>query len=513
MLPDYLTLNARWHHDKPAMTCAGESLSWAELDVETNRVANALLAMGLKHGERVGLVMSNSLEMAVIMLAVGKAGGVVAPINLTVPDEALLAMLADASAAAVFVSASQCARLEGKLPGALARNAVVVGDDLPGWIGYRDMVSAASSDNPGVTIRPEDWIHVVYSSGTTGLPKGIVHTHGNRIGWTYDLATQFRFHQEAQILLSIGLFSNFSWAILQMAVMLGASVVIEPAFSPRGFLEAVQTMRITHCVMVPVQYQMILQDPEQATYDLSSLQSLVCGGSPLHEDLLKAILARFDCAFFELYGTTEGTMTAISRTEKERFPASVGRPFQGSDIKVIDAEGHELGDGEPGELVTFSPFLMEGYLNRPDANREAEWHAPDGRVWLRTGDVGKRDENGMLTILDRIKDMIVSGAQNIFPADIETVLNAHADVAFGTVIGVAHPKWGETPLAVVTLAESAAGDTGAIVEWVNQRLGKRQRIAGLVIDADIPRNPNGKVLKRLLRDRYADFIKGAADGA
>ena len=512
MLPDYIALNARWHHDKPAIIAGERRRSWAELDAATNRVANALIGMGLGHGDRVGLVMENSIEMVEILLGVLKAGMVIAPINLTVPDEAVIRMLEDASARAVFASAGQADRLDGRLPDALAANAVIVGDERPGWRAHARLMAEAPAENPGVIIDPDDWLHVMYSSGTTGLPKGIVHTHGNRMRWVYDLSVHYRYHPDARVLISVGLFSNFSWAPLQVAVMLGATLVMLDAFSPRGFLEAVQTHRVTHAAMVPVQYQLILADPEQARYDLSSLESLICGGSALHEDLQKAMFARFPCGFFEMYGTTEGAMTVISPWEKKLHPGAVGRPFQGGDIRIIDREGNELPSGEAGEIVTITAHLMEGYLNRPEANSEAIWKGPDGRNWLRTGDVGLIDENGLLHVLDRIKDMIVSGAQNIFPADIEAVMSQHPDVVFATVIGVAHPKWGETPLAIVTPREGAGAGEEDITAWTNERVGKRQRIAGTVFTDDIPRNPNGKVLKRFLRERYGDYVTGGANG-
>ncbi len=512
MLPGYIALNARWHRDKPAIIAGERTRTWGEIEAATNRVANALIGMGLAHGDRVGLVMANSIEMIEIMLGVLKAGMVIAPINLTVPDEAMIRMLEDASARAVFVSAEQCERLEGRLGGQMGANAVIVGGERSGWIAYESLIEPASADNPGIAIDPDDWLHVMYSSGTTGLPKGIVHTHGNRMRWVYDLSLHYRYHPDARILISVGLFSNFSWAPLQVAVMLGATVVMMNEFTPRGFLETVQKHRVTHAAMVPVQYQLILADPEQENYDLSSLESLICGGSPLHADLQKAMFARFPCGFFEMYGTTEGAMTVISPWEKKLHPDAVGRPFQGGDIRIIDRDGKELPPGEAGEIVTMTAHLMEGYLNRPKANAEAVWKGPDGRNWLRTGDVGLIDENGLLHVLDRIKDMIVSGAQNIFPADIEAVVNQHPDVIFATVIGVAHPKWGETPLAIVTPRAEGEADEETITAWTNERVGKRQRIVGTVFTDDIPRNPNGKVLKRFLRERYGDYVTGRGNG-
>jgi len=508
LLPEIVALHARWRGDQSALICGDQARSWAELDATANRVANALLAGGFGRGDCVALVMGNSAETVEASLGIMKSGCVSAPINLTINDAAIETMLEDASAKVVIATSDQCARLApilAKRPDLLA---VAVGEAPPGWQAYDQWVAAAPATPPAVQIAPDDWFNIIYSSGTTGLPKGIVHTHQGRLDWAYDLALALRYHEKAVVLCTFGLYSNFSWGLMCMAFLCGAKLVILPAFAPKGFLEVVEEHKITHTAMVPIQYQMILDHPDCAAADLSSMQSLLSAGASLHSDLKARLFERFDCGVFELYGMTEGIITTISPEDTRTRLASVGRPVQGSDIRIIDAQGHVLGPDQPGEIVGYGPHLMPGYLNRPDANAEVVWEDETGRKWLRTGDIGTVDGEGFLYIIDRIKDMILSGGQNIYPGDIEAVLLTHPDVSQGTVIGVAHPKWNETPLAVVIAREGAAADAEGLTAWVNERVGKRQRICGVVFTDTIPRNPNGKVLKLILREKHGDFLAG-----
>jgi acyl-CoA synthetase (AMP-forming)/AMP-acid ligase II len=254
--------------------------------------------------------------------------------------------------------------------------------------------------------------------------------------------------------------------------------------------------------MVPVQLERLLASNNLDRFDTNSLESLMCCGSPLDPELKLATLERLTPKLMELYGLTEGLITVQAPEDAARFPASVGRPSPGQDIRILDDDDKPLPAGEAGEIVGLGRLMMSGYHERNSASEAATWLDNDGRRWLRTGDIGYVDEHGNLFIVDRKKDMILSGGQNVYPADIEAVMRAHPDVADVAVIGVRSQDWGETPLAVVVSASDL--DEQDLVDWTNARVGKQQRIRGIRQVNDLPRNPNGKILKRELRQQFAE---------
>jgi acyl-CoA synthetase (AMP-forming)/AMP-acid ligase II len=258
--------------------------------------------------------------------------------------------------------------------------------------------------------------------------------------------------------------------------------------------------------MVPLQYQKLLECPDFDNYDLSSLDAAMCCGSPLAAGLKRELAERWPGDFIELYGLTEGLVTILSPEDLLTKTESVGQPCPGQRIEILGSNDEVLPVGEAGEIVGQCRFLMAGYHANDAADEEGTWLHPSGERWLRTGDIGRLDEDGFLYLVDRKKDMIISGGQNIYPADIEASIIEHDAVSQVAVVGVPHAKWGETPLAVVVPAEGAAIDAAELAAWANGRLGKQQRVAGAVFVDELPRNPNGKILKRELRKQFADAL-------
>jgi acyl-CoA synthetase (AMP-forming)/AMP-acid ligase II len=284
----------------------------------------------------------------------------------------------------------------------------------------------------------------------------------------------------------------------------GGTLHVHRHFDARLFLDTVQRERITHTAMVPVQYQRVVETMRDGRWDVSSMQAMMSCGSPLHATLRQEIFERFPCGIIELYGLTEGVITTLEPEDAPGRWTSVGRPLIGTDIRIVDEDGRELPAGEAGEIVSRGRITMPGYFNRDEATAEATWTDETGFRWLRTGDVGRVDEQGFLYIVDRKKDMILSGGQNIYPADIEAVMRTHPVVADIAVIGVPSERWGETPLAVVVPSPGAMPTApDELVAWTNERVGRQQRISAVVYVEDLPRNPNGKILKRELRRTLA----------
>jgi acyl-CoA synthetase (AMP-forming)/AMP-acid ligase II len=501
LLHDFVRLNARWYPAKTAVVDEDTTLTWDALDRRSNAVANGLRALGVSGGDSVAILMENCVEYVEMLYGIWKAGAVTVPLNLAVADSGLVTMLRDATVRVLFCSrtlrdriAARLGELEALLPG----GSIVHSGETGAYVRWRD---AQPDTRPDVRIRDDDPCNIIYSSGTTSLPKGIKHVHRRRLQSIYELALGHRYHYGAVSICPIGLYSNVAWASLLCALIVGGTCVIRRTFDPAEWIDDVARHRVTHAMMVPIMFQRILDAPNFRPAAVQSLQAVISGGAPLFEVLKRRVIEGFSCAVIELYGLTEGFMTMLQPEEAEGRLASVGKPVRGNDYILLDDADRAVPWGGTGEICVRSVHWMIEYHNRPDATRDAMYFDPDGVQWLRTGDIGRTDGDGYLYIVDRKKDMILSGGQNIYPADIEAVMTAHPQVAEVGVIGVPDERWGETPVAVVVLRESGGepGVADSIREWTNQRVGRQQRIREVRIVESLPRNPNGKILKRELR--------------
>ena len=504
-LPDLWATHARFHGDKAAVVCGARRESWRELNAGFNRVANRLRSAGIGRGDKVAVLMSNSIEMLHVMFGIVKAGACVVPVSTLLTPEQVAALLDDSDSVGLFASSStrstalaaltRCPRIRADLR-------VSLGFDDAGWVPLEHWLAGSAEQDPPVRYAMDDEFNIIYSSGTTGTPKGILQTHRARQHWSYSNAIEMRFDDRAVALVTTSLYSNGTWFMVLPPLFAGATIVIMEQFSPAGFLEIVQRERVTHTFMVPTQFITILASPDLDRHDLSSLRVMVSAGSPLRDDTKAEVLRRMGRGLFELYGFTEGFASMIKPEDVARKRSSVGKPVIGFDVRVLDDAGNVLPWGAVGEIAGYGGGLMRGYYKNEAATAEAIWQDERGRTFFRSGDIGRIDDEGFLYILDRKKDMIISGGFNVFPRDIEAVVAEHPDVLDVTVIGVPHQKWGETPLAFVIPRPGAVPDAAAIRDWANARLARPQRLQAVEVRSEFPRNALGKVLKRILRDPY-----------
>jgi acyl-CoA synthetase (AMP-forming)/AMP-acid ligase II len=508
LLPDVIAQHGKWQGERIALIEGERRLTWCEFARDTARVANGLGELGLSSQDRVAVLMDNSLEMAVLLFGTLRSGCVVVPLNVSISDAAVAAMIEDSGARAVFASGRHCARIDELRPRFEAVSRVVcVGLDYAGprWIDFHDLL-AAQPQTLDRHIDPEHVCNIIYSSGTTGVPKGIVHTHRCRMNWAFDLALALRYQSDCVTLCSLGLFSNITWVAMLTTILVGGTMVVMAAFDAVAAVELIERERITHGTFVPVQLERLLAVSGLDRFRLDSLDTIMCCGSLLPLAVKQAVPRRFGCDLIELYGLTEGLCTILSPEDFARKVESVGKPFLGTDVRIIGDDDQEVPRDAIGEVVGLSRLLMAGYHGRDEASAEATWTDSLGRRWLRTGDLGRLDDEGFLYIVDRKKDMILSGGQNIFPADIEVLIREHPDVDDVAVVSARSRKWGETPVAVVVPKPGSELTKQMLIDWTNARVGKQQRISDVIWRASLPRNPNGKILKRELRQELAGFI-------
>jgi len=477
----------------------GESvLSYAELDTLADRVAASFQRDGLGPGDAIAICALTSTRYVAVFLGALRAGVAVAPLAPSVTPESMASMRADAQARWLFVDAAALAVLTGQSDSAdcIALDAAAPGLAFDAWL------LPADAHPETVRVPPEAPFNIIYSSGTTGVPKGIVQSHDMR--WAHVArSANYGYGPESVALLATPLYSNTTLVALFPTLAFGGTLVLSPKFDTAQYLELAERHRMTHTMLVPVQYQRIMDLPQFGTYDLSATRFKFCTSAPFPAVLKAEVLRRWPGGLIEFYGTTEGGGTCIlAAHENPDILDTVRRPAPGHDIRLIDDAGRELSPGAIGEVVGRSAGMMTGYHRQPDKTREAEWFDASGKRYIRTGDVGRFDADGFLRLLDRKKDMVISGGFNIYPSDLEAVLRDHPDVVDAAVVGVPSRKWGETPIAFVVARRGSVATDSDVLRWVNEHVGKTQRLARLQFVDELPRSAIGKVLKRELRERH-----------
>lgn len=486
-----LRRHAAERQTEPALIVGDRSFDWATLDALADRCAAALQRDAIAPREAIAVCAATSIAYVVVFLGALRAGIAVAPLAPGSTPDGLARMLADAQARRVFVDASTVGAFEG---------AAVPQTRLDA--GFDDWLAPGGGRAAEVEVQPDWPFNIIYSSGTTGEPKGIVQPHAMR--WAHvQRGAAHGYGPGAVTLLATPLYSNTTLVVFFPAIAYGSTVVLMPKFDAPAYLELAQRHRATHTMLVPVQYQRLMAVPDFERFALGAFRMKFCTSAPFPAALKAEVLRRWPGGLIEFYGMTEGGGTCI--LEAHRHPDklhTVGRPVEGHDIRLVDDAGRELLPGEVGEVVGHSPGMMSGYHDRPELTRAAEWFDACGKRFIRTGDVGRFDADGFLILLDRKKDMIISGGFNIYPSDLEAELRGHPAVADAAVVGVPSARWGETPVAFVVVRPGHAVTGEQLRDWLNARVGKTQRVADVTLLDELPRSAIGKVLKRALREHH-----------
>ena len=495
-IPDLIREHARSLPQKLALAQGDERIDYAALDALMDRVAAALQRDGLQPGDAIAICAHSAPRYAVVFLGALRAGVAVAPLAPSVTAEQFASMLRDAQAKLLFADAAAPPLLPGVTVRTIALNSTPGAQSLDDWLAPPGAVSRP------VVLQPSMHFNIIYSSGTTGTPKGIVQPHGMR--WAHVMrGAAYGYGPDTVTLLSTPLYSNTTLVVFFPTLAFGGAVHLMAKFDAAGYLKLAEALRVTHTMLVPVQYQRLMALPDFDAHDLKSFKMKFCTSAPFNAALKADVLKRWPGGLVEFYGMTEGGGSCILNAHEHPDKLhTVGQPAVGSDVRLIDEQGREVAPGDAGEVVGRSAGMMSGYHGQPEKTREVEWFDAEGRRYIRTGDIGRFDADGFLILFDRRKDMIISGGFNIYPSDLEGVLRGHAAVADVAVVGVPSAEWGETPVAYAVLQPGRSASEAELRDWCNARVGKTQRLHAVHLIDELPRSHIGKVLKRELRERH-----------
>ena len=480
----------------------GRRFTYAQLDARANRIANVLRQKGVRKGDRVALLLMNGVEYIEAYFGAAKIGAVTVPLNWRlVPDE--LEFIIGDSGAVVLIWGEEFDEAASALQprGLPVKQWIRLGEraGLPGWAGdYDELCGNASADEPPIEGDSEDLLFIMYTSGTTGLPKGAVHTNGT-MAWaslTINMTADMRYRD--RYLQMLPLFHVGALTPATAAIHRGGSLIVMRTFDPSTVFQVIEREQITTGLAVPAMLNFMLQVPGQAEADTSSVRWFMSGAAPVPVSLIETY-AKLGIEIHQVYGLTEtcGPACLISPEEAIAKAGSTGPAFFHTDVRVVDDKGREVEPGEIGEVIIRGPHIMKGYWNNKEATAEA---IRDG--WLYSGDLATIDKEGFVYIQDRKKDMIISGGENIYPAEIENVLQGHPGIVEAAVIGQPSEKWGESPAAIVVVSADAPPTVDEILEYCRGKLARFKLPRVVEFTDEIPRNPTGKILKRILRERF-----------
>ena len=508
-LPHALRHFAQRRPDAVAYAFEGRLTTYLELDRQSDSVAQALAAAGVGPGERIGYIGKNCDHYFELLLGAAKMGAVMAPASWRLAPPEVGYIVGHSDAALLFVgpeSADLVRKLLPTLP--LVREVIAMEGGQPDWRAYADWRDAHAPTPPVHQPAAHDVVLQLYTSGTTGRPKGAMLTHRNLTAGTEasereDVAwSRWTDDDVSLVAMPVAHIGGSGWGL--RSLLAGAKGVVARDFDPGAVLDFFEHERISKLFLVPAAMQFVLRDARARSIDYSRLKTLLYGAAPIPAALLREGIEVFGCGFAQQYGMTETTGTVVALPPEDHTTDDVprmraaGKPLPGVEVVVVDWEGRRLPPDEVGELMIRSPQNMAGYWKQPDETARTI----DADGWLRTGDAGFLDAEGYVYIHDRVKDMIISGGENVYPAEVESAIYGHPQVADVAVIGVPDEKWGEAVKAIVVPRPGQAPDRDSIVAWARERLAGYKIPKSIEFVDALPRNPSGKLLRRKLREPY-----------
>jgi len=512
---DFLNIATAICPDRAAIVFAGKRWTYAETTERANRLAHALIGLGLKRGDRIGILQVNCNHYVEAYFAAAKLGAIFVPLNFRAKADELQYMIGNAEAKILLVGTRYVEILDTLLPQLpTVTTCIALEDKHRGMPSYEDLLTTSSPDEVTTETGDEDITLLMYTAGTTGRPKGVPLTHNGFVSYVLDNVEPASPEIEEKNLLTVPLYHVAGIQAVLAAVYGGRTLVMMRQFEVTEWMETVQKEKATRAMLVPTMLKRIIDDPEFSTYDLTSLKVITYGAAPMPVEVIKKAIEVMPWAkFINAFGQTETASTiaalgpddhVIEGTEEERekklkrLTSSIGRPLPDVEVKIVGEDGNPLPPETVGEILVKGPRVMTGYWG--DEEKTAQVITPDG--WLRTGDMGWLDEEGYIYLAGRGDDMIIRGGENISPEEVEDVLHSHPTIEEAAVIGVPDPEWGQEPRALVVLKQGETTTPEEIIEFCRTRLAGFKRPRSVIFVDTLPRNQMGKVLKKELRERY-----------
>lgn len=509
VLGDLIRRNAKKFPEKDGVVFEDKRLSFKELFDRVNRLAHALIRVGVRPGDRVAILNYNEPRYVESLFAIWKVGAIAVPLNHLFKGRELEFLINDC-AAKILILGEDYGRLIDSIRSQLrsVEKYICIGSGRQEMESYENLIALGSSAEPQLNLTETDLASIVYTSGTTGRPKGVMLSHKNHLADARNTVIEISLRPQHSILNLLPFYHTGGICIMLRHYYIGNTQVLMRAFDPQKTLETLEKEKISHVFLVPTVVTAVLQVPGIEKYDLRNLQMILYGAASIPVEVLRQALKVFKCEFFQIFGQTEAgpCMTVLrpedhhveGRPEKVKKLASAGRALVNYEVRVVDDTGNDVKIGDVGEVIGRGENNMMGYWDRPEETAQALRGG-----WLYTGDLAKIDEDGFIYIVDRKKDLIRSGGEFIAPREVEEVLYTHPAILEAAVIGVPHPTWGETVKAVVALKKGMIATEGEIIQFCKENLASYKKPTSVDFMDSLPKSVQGKILKRELREMYA----------
>ncbi len=497
--------NAEKYNNKPAVIFQEKQWTYGELNIRANQIANAFITKGYKKGDKVSVLMKNNAAYIELMVGLSKIGVTIVPINFRLVGPEIEYIVLDSQCRGFITTDEYASDIEALLPVLPQLDTVIVigNSSSSNLIDYETFIQNGSTAEPDIYVNENDTLYLGYTSGTTGKPKGVVISHRSRILTGMVAAYEYKIDESDVHIVAGPIYHAAPWIFLMMQLIVGGTLVIEESFTPEQFLADVEKYKATNTFMAPTMFNFIvnLDNETQTKYDTKSMRVLISAGAPLPTQTKLDVLEFFsNVDLHEFYGSTESAITLnIKPKDIRRKESCVGQPFPYVECLILDDNKKPVANGEVGELYFKSPYLLDHYYNNKEATEESFW-----QDYFTVGDLALQDEEGYYYIVDRKKDMLISGGVNIYPKEIENVLYSHPDILDVAVIGVPDSVWGESVKAIVVHKEGTTPSSQDIINFCHGKMASYKIPKSVDFIKELPRNPSGKILKVELRSTYRE---------